>query len=174
PLLCSGTGSVPVPAPSLAAGLASSPVGHAGHDPFDDRVESLRIERMSAVDTKLGDEIAGDPGHDLVCIPRVLVRGARYDHRRPRCDGCKHIVRVDLASESWHRLVQGEPGFLPAARFEAAHGPADACEPASRIHCGVVEGRVAAIRVSRHSHEPLVYARDPMKDAQGALGVIEA
>lgn len=46
-----------------------SPIGHAVNEPLDDRVESLLIESVSAIDTQLGDEIAGDLGHDLVGIP---------------------------------------------------------------------------------------------------------
>ena len=47
----------------------SSTIGHAIHKPLDDRVESLLIERVPAIDTQLGNEVAGDLGHDLVGIP---------------------------------------------------------------------------------------------------------
>lgn len=55
--------------PLLAYSGALSPIGYAADDPLDDRVESLSIERMSAVDAEFGDEVAGNLGHDLVCIP---------------------------------------------------------------------------------------------------------
>jgi hypothetical protein len=44
-------------------------IAYAAHDPLYDRIESILIESVSAVDADLGDEIARDPGHDLVCIP---------------------------------------------------------------------------------------------------------
>ncbi len=53
----------------LAGRCPFSRIGYPVDDPPDDRVESLLIERMSAVDAQLGDEVAGDLGHDLVCIP---------------------------------------------------------------------------------------------------------
>ena len=56
-------------------------------EPFDDRIEPLLIECVSAVDAKLGDEIAPDLGHDLVGVARVLVPGTRHNQCRPRSDG---------------------------------------------------------------------------------------
>ena len=47
----------------------SSTIGHAIHEPLHDRVESLLIERVPAMDTQLRNEVAGDLGHDLVGIP---------------------------------------------------------------------------------------------------------
>lgn len=53
----------------LANGRPFSLIGYAVDDPLDDRVESFLIECMFAVDAEFGDEVAGDLGHDLVCIP---------------------------------------------------------------------------------------------------------
>ncbi len=50
-------------------------IGYSVDDPLDDRIESLLIESVSAIDAKLGDEITGDLGRDLICIPRVFVVG---------------------------------------------------------------------------------------------------
>src|SRR5690606_11516213 len=71
--------------------------GCAADDPLDDCIEAHLVERVAAVDAKFGDEVAADPGHDLVGIPRVLVPGTRDDHRWPRSDGCEDVVRVHPA-----------------------------------------------------------------------------
>jgi len=68
-------------------GRPFSLIGYAVDDPLDDRVESFLIECVFAVDAELGDEVAGDLGHDLVCIPRILVLRTRHNHCRPRSDG---------------------------------------------------------------------------------------
>ena len=44
-------------------------IGYSVDDPLDDRIESLLIESVSAIDANLGDEITGDLGRDLICIP---------------------------------------------------------------------------------------------------------
>lgn len=70
-----------------AIGRPFSLIGYAVDDPLDDRVEPFPVECVFAVDAELGDEIAGDPGHDLVCIPRILVLRARHNQGRPWFDG---------------------------------------------------------------------------------------
>lgn len=61
--------------------------GYTVDEPLHDRIESLLIECVSTVDAERGDEIAGDPGHDLIGIPRILVPGTRHDQCRPGSDG---------------------------------------------------------------------------------------
>lgn len=56
------------PSPSVVF-LPFSHIGYAADDPRDDRIESSLIESVLTVDAELGDEVAGDLGHDLVCIP---------------------------------------------------------------------------------------------------------
>ena len=62
-------------------------VGYLLYDPLHNRIEPLLVKRMSAVDAEFGDEVAADLGYNFVCIPRVLVPGARYDQGRSRSNG---------------------------------------------------------------------------------------
>ena len=69
-LCASAVRRIPAHAPlNRGAKRRFSRIRDAAHDPRDDRIESLLIERVSAVDSELRNEVAGNFRHDLVGIP---------------------------------------------------------------------------------------------------------